>query len=174
MLAASFLHSIFFTYCSAEGLNGPGDAEIRSLSSSFIFKKFKILKEEGKWGEVKTLLQSPSRAQIKKPHFTVKDQITWIPVDLRRVAISFQCLLDVSVKKDFFIISAEMGKSYGSVLKELRLVDDTKISSTAQLLPYTAFLLMEAKGAKTLSFDESDCATKPQLKAGSQFRQEKA
>lgn len=68
-----------------------------------------------------------------------------------------------------------MEKSYGSVLKELRLVDDTgKTSSTAQLLPYIAFLLMEAKGAKTLSFDESDCATKPQLKAGSQFRQEKS
>lgn len=68
-----------------------------------------------------------------------------------------------------------MEKSYGLVLKELRLVDDTgKTSSTAQLLPYTAFLLIEAKGAKTLSSDESGCATKLRLKAGSQFRQEKA
>lgn len=126
---------------------------------------------------MKTLLQSPSRAQIKKPRFTVKDQITctlliyggWLFPYVLSMPLGCQC------KKDFFIISAEMEKSYGLVLKELRLVDDTgKTSSTAQLLPYTAFLLMEAKGAKTLSSDESGYATKLRLKAGSQFRQEKA
>lgn len=86
----------------------------------------------------------------------MKDQITctlliyrgWLSPYVLSMPLGFQC------KKDFFIISAEMEKSYGSVLKELRLVDDTgKTSSTAQLLPYIAFLLMEAKGAKTLSLN---------------------
>ena len=49
----------------------------------------------------------------------------------------------------------------------------TDFPGIAHLLPYTACLLMEAQGAKTL-FDGSDCIHEPQLKASSQFRQEKA
>lgn len=44
----------------------------------------------------------------------------------------------------------------------------------AQQSPCIEFLLMEAEGAKTLLSDESDHVHEPQLKAGSQFRQEKA
>lgn len=63
-------------------------------------------------------------------------------------------------------------QSKGSDLKDATGNTDA-FPGTAQLSPYTACPLMEAKEAKTL-FGDSNCIHEPHLEAHNQFRQEKA
>lgn len=67
----------------------------------FHIQEIKV-EEEGEVGEVEMLLQSPPRAQIKKPHFTVKNHLHPAGSTASGYFLgSFHCLLDVSAKEIF-------------------------------------------------------------------------
>lgn len=82
----------------------------------------------------------------------------------------------MSVQERFFILFAGMEKNVQFRPKgaQTRRSCRKDCAGLAPLSPYTAILLTEAKGAKTLFLDESDRVHEPQQNASSQFRQEKA
>lgn len=82
----------------------------------------------------------------------------------------------MSVRERFFNLFAGMEKTLQFSPKGAQACRCYRkdCAGIAQQSPYIAVLLMEAEGAKTLFSDESDRVHEPQLKAGSQFRQEQA
>lgn len=161
------LCSIYFAYLSAEAR---WDWWCRNCIplKLFYIQEIKV-EEEGEVGRSENAFAKPPQGTDFKTSFHCERSPApcW-STEGGYLLVSFHCscLLDVSAR-DFAFSLQEWKKPYSSILKELRLVDATEktgLALLAQLSPYITYLPMEAKGAKTLFFDESDCVREPHWK----------